>query len=282
MLADKSSINGEFKVASVRQSNHDMPVMHYHDFYEIYIQDEGTRDCAIGNNFYKLNPRDIVLIKPNVLHQSLSSNTHSRTVIYFTESFLKKYFSAEVIQRFIGAFQSESVTLSSDSYYKISKIIRDMKKDSDLNSDNLIFAKFAEIFVLILKSIREQPTASLQSSRVAAESSVNQGFSPLIAYVHENFLSLTSIDEIASTFYVTPSHLCRTFKKLTNYTIIQYINLLKIQKSCAMLHDTNKSITDIALDCGFNSTMYFCKTFRSLLHLTPTEYRRNIKESISS
>ena len=136
MLADKSSINGEFKVASVRQSNHDMPVMHYHDFYEIYIQDEGTRDCAIGNNFYKFNPRDIVLIKPNVLHQSLSSNTHSRTVIYFTESFLKKYFSAEVIQRFIGAFQSERVTLSSDSYYKISKIIRDMKKDSDLNSDN--------------------------------------------------------------------------------------------------------------------------------------------------
>ena len=102
----------------------------------------------------------------------------------------------------------------------------------------------------------------------------DNAISPLISYVHENFLTLSSIDEIASTFYITPSHLCRTFKKLTGYTVIQYINILKIQKACDLLHETRKSITEIALDCGFNSTMYFCKTFKAILNITPTDYRK--------
>ncbi len=68
--------------------------------------------------------------------------------------------------------------------------------------------------------------------------------------------------------------LCRTFKKLTGYTVIQYINILKIQKACDLLHETRKSITEIALDCGFNSTMYFCKTFKAILNITPTDYRK--------
>ena len=114
----------------------------------------------------------------------------------------------------------------------------------------------------------------VQNNVINTKTADTETISPLISYVHENFLTLTNIDEIASTFYITPSHLCRTFKKLTGYTIIQYINILKIQKSCDLLHNSKKSITEIALDCGFNSTMYFCKTFKAFLNITPTEYRK--------
>ena len=55
--------------------------------------------------------------------------------------------------------------------------------------------------------------------------------------------------------------------------ILEIPNMLKIQKACDLLHDTTKNSTEIALDCGFNSTMYFCKTFKSILGMTPSEYR---------
>ncbi|WP_373264417.1 AraC family transcriptional regulator [Hungatella hathewayi] len=274
MKASKSKMPSDFKVAVEKQSQHAMPEMHYHDFYEIYIQDQGTRDHIVSNTFYKLNPRDVMLLKPNILHQSISPEEHTRTIVYFNDTFLKRYFTPGTIQKFLSIFKYNCISLSSENYYKASGIVKKMTKEDYDDPDNTIFIKLAELLMILQTNIRQFPPISLESSVIDTNRDEVSTISPLISYVHENFLTLTNIDEIASTFYITPSHLCRTFKKLTGYTIVQYINILKIQKACGLLHETQKSITDIALECGFNSTMYFCKTFKSVLNITPTDYRK--------
>lgn len=269
MIATKSEMNNEFKVETARQTDHVMPNLHYHDFYEIYIQDEGTRDHIIGNSFYELHPHEVLLFKPNLLHQSFSKNPHTRTIIYFTDHYLHKYFSDEIIKRFQYIFHYKYVSLSPESYYRIREIVRDLSKEDYYDRDNLIFTKLSEILMILWKHTREIP-----DTQIPYPIPQNNSVSPLITYVHENYLTLNNITEIADSFYITPSHLCRTFKKLTGYTIIQYINLLKIHHATFLLRESDKNITEIALDCGFNSTMYFCKTFKSILNITPTEYRK--------
>lgn len=267
-------MDSDFKVEIAKQSQHAMPEMHYHDFYEIYVQDQGTRDHIVSNTFYKMNPRDVMFLKPNILHQSISLDEHTRTIVYFTEGFLKRYFMPDTVQKFLSLFKYNCISLSTEHYYKAATIIKDMSKEDYDNPDNIIFLRLAELFMVLLKNTRQYPPAYIESSVINTHKTTDNTISPLISYVHENFLTLSSIEEIASTFYITPSHLCRTFKKLTGYTVIQYINILKIQKACSLLHDTQKSITEIALECGFNSTMYFCKTFKAFLNITPTDYRR--------
>lgn len=274
MKASKSKMAAEFKVEIAKQSQHAMPEMHYHDFYEIYVQDQGTRDHIVSNTFYKLNAHDVMLLKPTILHQSISMEPHTRTIVYFTDTFLKRYFSPDMIQKFLSLFHYDCLSLTTENYYKAAGIIREMNKENYDNPDNLIFVRLSELFMILLKNSREHPPAIVQNNVINTSNTKKEAISPLISYVHENFLTLDNIDEIATTFYITPSHLCRTFKKLTGYTIIQYINILKIQKACDLLHNTKKSITEIALDCGFNSTMYFCKTFKAFLNITPTEYRK--------
>lgn len=267
-------MSGPFKVEVARQSGHAMPEMHYHDFFEIYIQDQGIRDHIVSNTFYKLNPRDVMLLKPNILHQSLGLGEHTRTIVYFTEDFLKNYFSEAVVRDFLWIFRYESVSLSSENYYRAAGVIREMSREDCGLPDNLVFVKLAELFMVLRQNIRQKPPQSPKGGVLLTEQAHDSSISPLISYVHENFLQLNGIEEIAATFYITPSHLCRTFKKLTGYTIIQYINILKIQKACSLLCGTGKTVTEIALDCGFNSTMYFCKTFKSILNMTPKEYRK--------
>jgi len=273
MQASKSKMASDFKVQSAKQTRHAMPEMHYHDFYEIYIQDNQTRDHIVSNKYYKLNPHDVMLLKPNILHQSISLDPHTRSLVYFTDDFLKRYFTAETIQRFLSVFQYSLISLSTENYYKATNIIREMQKEEETNPDNTLFINLAELFLVIIKNTKQYPPTAEDRSVINTHEN-DDSISPLISYVHENFLSLKNIDEIASTFYITPSHMCRTFKKLTGYTVIQYINILKIQRACRLLQETSKSVTDIALDCGFNSTMYFCKTFKSILNITPSEYRK--------
>ena len=273
MHASKSKMDTEFKAEINHQAHHAMPEMHYHDFYEIYIQDQGCRDHIVSNTFYKLNPHDIMLLKPHILHQSISFEEHTRSLVYFTEDFLRSYFTPSAVQGLLMPFRYNYMSLSSEIYYQVTTLVKELNKEDRYHPSAFSYLKVAEILTLMDKNTRLYPPSMPEHKIFNSSTQKNNQVSPLIAYVHENFLTLTSIDEIAATFYITPSHLCRTFKRLTGYTIIQYINMLKIQKACDLLHETTKNSTEIALDCGFNSTMYFCKTFKSILGMTPSQYR---------
>ena len=68
MKASKYKMDSEFRMEIDRQIRHAMPEMHYHDFYEIYIQDLGTHEHIVSSSFFKLSPHDVVLLKPHILH----------------------------------------------------------------------------------------------------------------------------------------------------------------------------------------------------------------------
>ena len=55
----------------------------------------------------------------------------------------------------------------------------------------------------------------------------------------------------------------------------KYVNLLRINKSKKMLETTAKSVTEIALECGYSSLRSFNRTFLAQEKITPTEYKKN-------
>ena len=70
-----------------------------------------------------------------------------------------------------------------------------------------------------------------------------------------------------------PSYLCRAFKHYTGRTIMDYLNLRRIQSAMIQLRSTQDKIIQIALECGFNDLAYFNRRFRAVTSMTPTEYR---------
>ena len=273
MKADKSQMPGDIQVKKSQNVQWAMPGMHYHDFYEIYIQDQGTREHNVNNCLYQLKPHDILLLKPYQLHQSLGGQLHTRTVIYFRESYLRRYFSPEIAEGFMELFSCPCLSLPSESYLRMTEQIKQLEKDL-LKGEEETFGDFAGIMLLLL----EQKKQSEKKGPVEKEGVAEKDFA-LIQYLHENYLTLSGLSDIASSFYVTPSHLCRSFKKRTGYTVIQYLNMLKIQKACELLRDTRLPVTQIAAECGFHSAMYFNKVFREIMNITPTQYRGEFKTS---
>ena len=88
----------------------------------------------------------------------------------------------------------------------------------------------------------------------------------------------TLLDEIASRFFISKYYLSRLFKQVTRTTIFDYIANCKLNKAIRCLQHTDKTVNEIALECGFNSTAYFCKIFRSAMGVTPGRYRIILKE----
>lgn len=107
------------------------------------------------------------------------------------------------------------------------------------------------------------------------------GYSPSIRkaidFIHLNFDTSISLNLIAQSINLNPSHLSRQFKKETNRTITEFINNKRVDEAKFLIEQNNHSITEIALMVGYENHNYFCKVFKQITSLTPTEYLNKTK-----
>lgn len=108
----------------------------------------------------------------------------------------------------------------------------------------------------------------------------------VIEFIKANFQRRMSLGEIAASTYLSKTYLSSLFKKETGYSISEYINIVRIERSKSLLLEENISIIDIANLCGFEDQSYFTKVFKHIVGITPKKYRenrgKNIKKEISS
>ncbi|MBC2581670.1 helix-turn-helix domain-containing protein [Clostridium sp. DJ247] len=94
-----------------------------------------------------------------------------------------------------------------------------------------------------------------------------------IEYMHQNFGEKLTVGSLAKLVNMSESHFIRTFKQETQLTPIEFLIKLRIDKAKKLLRGRTKTITEIALQCGFNSTSHFSSCFVKQLGSTPTDYQ---------
>ncbi len=84
-----------------------------------------------------------------------------------------------------------------------------------------------------------------------------------------------TLTAMAERCAVGPTSFVHHCKKLTNMAPIEYLTHLRLQAACrALRKDPTRSITEIAMDCGFSSSQYFANVFHRHIGCTPRAYRR--------
>ncbi|MDF2632068.1 MAG: soxS 1 [Caproiciproducens sp.] len=93
-------------------------------------------------------------------------------------------------------------------------------------------------------------------------------------YIAENYHKKITIAMLCEQFFCSRSTLINSFKKNCSTTISQYILDIRMEKAEEMLKNSNKSIKDIAVECGFEDQNYFSKVFHKSYKKSPSEYRK--------
>ncbi|MEC0370116.1 AraC family transcriptional regulator [Paenibacillus chibensis] len=93
-------------------------------------------------------------------------------------------------------------------------------------------------------------------------------------FIHQHYENKITLEEIAAAGSVCRSRCCDLFSSYLGQTPNAYLTRYRIQKSCEMLQETDRTISEIAMSCGFQSSSYFSYVFRKELGLTPQNYRK--------
>lgn len=121
----------------------------------------------------------------------------------------------------------------------------------------------------------------------ARRSHSSEAAQKILSYMTEHYSEKITLSEIAASASFAESECCRIFKRYTGETIFNYLRDYRLEQSTFLLSSTSQSVSEIAYNCGFQSTSYYIKAFRAQFHTTPRKYReqshsQNRKEQKSS
>lgn len=111
--------------------------------------------------------------------------------------------------------------------------------------------------------------ASTQLSRTSPKT--ERLISEVKSYINKN-RSTTNID-VAAHFGYHPYHLNSLFLQSEKMTMHKYIVAVRLKAAKDLLTATDKTVCEIAEECGFPDASYFCKFFSRKLGITPGKYR---------
>lgn len=273
-------------------SNYTLP-SHWHSCFEYASVIEGSVEATIGGTIHRLNPYDCAFINSGVIHsyKAATVSEHARIfVVCFSPSALagnmkqtiyQKYFSQFLSRPFDGFSLSRMNPDSSQLFEMLDNLYKlHAKHHDDYGYELCCLSLLSNLWLQTLLYMKSNPqTAAVFHPSVKSRGQLDT-VKKILSYIHSNYMHKISVKTISDELYLSRSTIFRCFKFYTNSTPADYINDYRLYKAQKLLVDTNCSISEIALNCGFFSDSYFIKCYKDKFDISPSRYRKtNVKIS---
>ncbi len=230
------------------------------DSYLIILIESGTMEILLGNKYHLATKGEAVLLDCYKPH-AYRTNTGCRTLwLHFDGQLAKGYFDHLVRDR------GNIIALSNF------KVPRGILARLIENSEKHLSAGEAQMSIMIGNLLLE-----LSSGTSPEQSADQDGIKRVTTYLTENFSQKISLEEMADMAGLSPYHFNRKYKKETGVTPHQFLLSTRMSAAKYSLSNTNLTISEIALSCGFIDESAFCYSFKKREGITPNDYRKNAK-----
>ncbi|MBQ9782829.1 MAG: helix-turn-helix transcriptional regulator, partial [Clostridia bacterium] len=173
-------------------------------------------------------------------------------------------FTPFAVDKLLVAFNRNHIEPENDVQEKLGDIFNNLLSNYENNNFDNLYPYIDELLTILISSPTAISSSSLPSTHV----------NNIIDYVKNHFNEINGIEDVADKFYISKFYLCRTFKKLLGVSFISYLTQVKLKHALKLLTTTDMDISEIAFECGFNSTSYFCNIFKKNFNTSPLSYKK--------
>ena len=148
-----------------------------------------------------------------------------------------------------------------EGFIDVAKSVVDEFSHSADMRDIRMSAAMSELIILTIRKHRRESKKKHRNSE------------KILKYVNNNYHMALTNEEIAEKFHYHPNHLNSIFKAEVGVSLREYITRVRVERAANMLLNTDVSVSEIALACGFYDTPHFIRCFKSVMKITPGRYR---------
>lgn len=130
------------------------------------------------------------------------------------------------------------------------------------------------LFMALHTIVEEEGRACDRSAPGHGDSAKIDRLKKVLLHIQANYQRPIRVEELAGLLPMSAGQFCRFFKSLTRKTPVEYINAYRIRQAADLLRQTDRKISDIAYDVGFENLSYFIKVFHRFMHTAPSDYRK--------
>ncbi len=272
-------LNNDFKFFHLRDKNNIQFEHHYHDFNKIIVFINGNVIYNIEGKFYKLKPWDILFVPGNQVHKPIidPDEDYERIVIWINNTFLLEHGNSEnnLLTCFnIARENRHLVRLGENSLNSIKAILTRIEyeiKNTQFGSGIMGNALFVQ-FMVCVNRLHIHPDKLAESIEVEYDEQIQK----LIRYINANLEGDLSIATLAAMFYINKYYLMHKFKANTGYSIHNYVNNKRMQKSAEYIK-SGMAPSEASVKCGFNDYSSFVRAFSKMYGSPPKKFYKALK-----
>ena len=259
-------------------------LMHKHDYYEINIITNGVGRHYIENNSADAQTGSVFVIPPNIMHGYFAGPDLEIFHLALSKSFMNK-FSKELhsLENFSMLFEIEPIlrkALNEEFFLQLNETemsnllpelnnLIDCEKTRYTGITTLKNAKSLSIIGSLTCLYSQKKSAIYKRTQPVTKNLVDG-----VNFIHENYMDKIHMQDLADLCFMSYSTFARNFKKIFNVSPSDYIIKLRIENAKLLLKNSDKSISEIAQDCGFFDLSHFSHYFYKFEKTTPMKYRK--------
>ena len=242
--------------------------LHSHPSYSFILNCDNN--CAIYMEEEIIHGKSgkICAISPHIAHHEILSDDFSRYIAIFIKA---EYFEHELLQ-----YSVHEKLILKGTYYKVPENLRLYIKDFMMEYDSSLPGNERLLEAIGLKITHLLIRELLHISGNKEKISSRIGIDNVIEYININYDKEITVDELSCVIKLSPAHFSRVFKKETGKSPTDFIIDVRLHNAKKMLLAEEKSVTEVAMDCGFNSSSHFSASFQKRYKMSPSEYKKII------
>lgn len=259
---------------------------HFHKEYELHLITASSGKVFIGDYIGNFSPNALFLTGPGLPHNWISQLDEGEVVE--TRDMLVN-FTDEVLAEGTAVFaelKSLAPLLARAPFgieFHDPAVIRAARESLTKIADSRGMARLGHFFILLetlAASEDYQLLSGVTSSELADEHHVER-INRAVDYIFEHYAQELSQEEVAEYLSMTTTYFSRFFKQATGRGFVEFVNRLRVSKSCELLSKSDISVTDICFESGFSNISNFNRRFQQLKGMTPSAYRKLVEQRLT-
>lgn len=266
------------------------PHFHRHTETQIMWILKGQGSLVLEEGLFNFSPGDIFYLAANQSHvfkadfrKGELKEIHTISLFFDLKNRLQGIFEAPELQELKNFLETITLgfKLPKEVNKEISVQIRKIQHEQE--ELNTLFL-FMQLLQLLKQQEKKQIPMRSGNKKENQPTESDLRMYRANKFVNENYLNPNlTLSLVAEQASLTPQAFCRSFKKHTGITYVNYLNQLRIQHTCKlMIMDYHCNIATAAFQSGFNSLTTFNRVFKQLIKLSPTAYIKRYREITKS